>query len=152
VRLPDDWVSLPGESAEPDLLQAQDEEGTRDLVVSVQPRSSAFAPQASRNSPGILSEPSPIFFKGLGLTGVQQSFPHLEPTPEGKIAQVQYLIASAELANGDWIVIRFRESGARIGSADRMLVQAVANGITLADRKMPGSKPRFVPIDPSNFD
>ena len=151
VRLPEDWVPLPGEAAEPDLLQAQDEEGTRDLVVSIQPPSSTLVPRTSRHSPVSLSEPSPIVFKGLGLVGVQQTFPHLEPTPEGKIAEVQYLIASAELPDGDWIEIRFRESGSRIGSTDRMLVQAVANGITPGGGKMPATK-RSVPIDPSNFD
>jgi len=153
VRLPDDWVPLPGEAAEPDLLQTQDEEGTRDLAVSIQPSPSAIAARASRNSHGNFGEPTPILFSGLGLTGVQQSFPHLEPTPEGKIAEVQYLITSAQLPNGDWVEIRFRASGSRIGSADRMLVQTVANGITLADRgEMPKTKQRSVPIDPNHFD
>jgi hypothetical protein len=152
IRLPEDWVSLPGEGVEPDALQAEDEDGTRELLISIQSPSPGTAPQVLGQPQRDAGGPMPIGFMGLGLRGVEQIVPHLERTPDGKIGSVDILVASAELPTGDWVQIEFRNSDFRFGSADRLLVQAVADGITLADRKSTGNEPRSAPSDPSNSD
>jgi len=152
VRLPEDWVSLPGESPEPGVLQAEDQDGTRELVISIESRSTAIAPQLLRRPAGDAEGATPITFKGLALAGIELIVSHPERMPDGKIVSVDDLVATAELPTGDWIQIRLREGDSRIGSADRLLVGAVVDGITVADRKMLKTDPRVAPTDPKTFD
>jgi hypothetical protein len=133
VQLPAKWTRLQ-ESQDDEL--AVEQPGVRELVVSL---------EDGPTEPG-----KPIEFKGLHQTGHLLTLPHSEQGPDGTIMQDFEMVAWAPLPTGGAVAITLLTR--RQSSEDQRLLQAVANGITLAKRKPPKVRPRSVPLHPDDFD
>ena len=128
VRMPKGWLLHEVADSQ---ISAQDPE-TEQVIAVAQEQS---PPDARTNEP---DEPrpgsqsaEPIRFGGLREQGWMQVV-QLRRIQDGMVIQDNFLMAEAITPDGLTVAVQLRQSGPRVGAADRQLLQAVVNGITRA--------------------
>jgi hypothetical protein len=131
VRLPAGWrVGAAGST-----LEAQDPETGRVVRVMYNPallRSEEPPPDQG----GAPVSTEPIEFHGLHRRGLMAAISQYQMSAQGLVTQ-PVLRAAAELPGQKLVVVEVSQYAAQMGPADRLLLQTVADGISLASGKAP---------------
>lgn len=134
VRLPAGWeaVGLAGST-----LEAQEPDTRRMVRVMFNPPMLEAAEQPSGQGAVPIST-EPLEFNGLHRRGLMAAISQYQMSAQGLVPE-QVLRAAAELPGRNIIVVEVHQYAAQMGPADRLLLQAVADGITPAGGKAPAA-------------
>jgi hypothetical protein len=134
VRVPEGWTLSQTLTKDDNLIDCVDPDTGRMLRIFVMRTPSAGdEPQdAEPKTGGLASEP--IDFRGLGVKSSMTVERQSRVTADG-IVTTMSLSATAQLPSGISVAIELDEIGTRLASADKSLVRAVANAITLGRGK-----------------
>jgi hypothetical protein len=130
VRLPKGWGVAAGPDSPGNEIQVEDPEQPRDLTILVQRLPDGQRGGQEADQPGAGTQP--IFFKGLNRAGVMVGFRQKVRTAEGATTSEELMLALTDLPSGHEVEILLRQSGVKMGAAERQLLETVANEITWA--------------------
>lgn len=151
ARPPQDWTLTTHSDPGKGILQWMDPDRTRQLTITVTRLPSgaelSASPQGDVRSRGT----EPLEFQGLRQKGLMTVMA-IPGNPEEGSLPLDVLMALTVLPSGEMVKIQLLQGHSRIGAADRMLVQAVANGITRPGRGEPPSRPPQIEAPPSDDD
>jgi hypothetical protein len=142
VALPEEWE--PAGNWEPDqgVLDVIDPEHTRELSVSIRKlRPQTDNPQGDTEQQVVSRTIQPVPFGGLHQNGIMAIVPRYERESGDNIVAHDVLVALTVLPSGELIEIELRKGGQRIGPADQLLVETVANAITRRPPRNMTSRP-----------
>lgn len=129
IKLPKDWIANVSEDSNVGEVQVVDPEQTVGLAIEVKRVAGGQQGADDADQPGAGSQP--IYFKGLGRSGVMEALRQRTATPEGFVYR-EILRATTELPLGYEVNVWLTQANGKMGAGERRLLEAVANEITWA--------------------
>lgn len=146
VRLPQGWMPVSGQDPAAGEIRVADPEQPRDLTILVQRLPEGQKGGQEADQPGTGTQP--IFFKGLNRQGVRLEWRQKLRTPDGTMTSEELMLALTDLPSGLEVEILLRQGGGKMGAAERLLLETVANEITWAGRLPPTKRLPPLPRGP----